>query len=274
MARRKNRIDARLSRLGREGRKALVAYVVAGDPDLDTSVRLALTLERSGVDVIELGVPFSDPLADGVTIQAAASRALSRGITLRKVLQLVARIRKRSEVPLVLMGYYNPILALGEEAFLRRAAEAGVDGVIIPDLPAGERRAFSTLAVRNAIAPIFLVAPNTPDKRIGQIARESRGFIYCVSIKGVTGARSRIPREVGSVVGRIQKYSRIPVMVGFGVSRPEQARWVCSPKGGKADGVVVGSALVRLVEKFGKKKDLLPAVSRFTRSLRSALDHS
>ena len=270
--RNKNRITERLGALKKQGRKALVTYLVAGDPDFGTSARLVTGLARSGVDVVELGVPFSDPLADGVTIQTASARALARGITLGRVLHLVQAIRKTSDVPIALMGYFNPIHSLGEESFFRRAREAGVDGVIVPDLPAGERRAFSSLAYRFGISPIFLVAPNTTEERIIRIARESRGFVYCVSIKGVTGARSRIPREIGTVVERIRRVSRLPVLVGFGVSGPDQARWVCSPRGGKADGVVVGSALVKLVEKHAGRKTLLPEVTRFTRSLRRALD--
>ncbi|MCX5858665.1 MAG: tryptophan synthase subunit alpha [Proteobacteria bacterium] len=266
-----SRIDNCFSQLERSKKKALIVYVTAGDPNLDTTVRIVPELERSGADVVELGIPFSDPLADGTTIQAASTRALKRGTTLKGILSAVEKIRRRSEVPLVLMGYLNPILALGTERFFARAAAAGVDGVIIPDLPAGEMARISQESRRRGIAPIFLVAPNTPKERIRIISRESRGYIYCVSVKGVTGARTKLPRTIGSMVLRVKKFSALPVVVGFGIATPDQARWVCSPSGGKADGVVVGSALVKIIEGNKKGRSLFPSISRFVGSLRKSL---
>ena len=267
-----NRIDQSFSRLKEQKKKALIIYITAGDPDLETTVRIALELEHSGADIIELGIPFSDPLADGATIQAASARALNRGTTLKGILSAVEKIRKRSEVPLVLMGYLNPILALGVERFFARAGTVGVDGVIIPDLPAGEMTRISRESRRREIAPIFLVAPNTPEERIKIIGRESRGYIYCVSVKGVTGARTKLPRTIDSMVLRVRKPSALPVVVGFGISTPDQARWVCSAKGGGADGVVVGSALIKVIEKNTDRRNLFASVSRFVRTLRKSLD--
>jgi len=267
-----NRIDESFSRLGERKKKALITYITAGDPDLEATIRIALELEQCGADIIELGIPFSDPLADGATIQAASARALNRGTTLRGILSAVEKIRRRSEVPLVLMGYLNPILALGAERFFARAGTVGVDGVIIPDLPAGEMTTISKLACHHGVALIFLVAPNTPEERIKMIVRESRGYIYCVSVKGVTGARTKLPRTIGSMVQRVKKSSSLPVVVGFGISRPDQARWVCSPRGGGADGVVVGSALIKVIEKCQGKSSLLPSLSQFVRTLRKSLD--
>ena len=170
------------------------------------------------------------------------------------------------------MGYLNPILALGVERFFARAGAVGVDGVIIPDLPAGEMTRISQESRRREIAPIFLVAPNTPEERIKMIGRESRGYIYCVSVKGVTGARTKLPRTIGTVVQRVKKFSELPVVVGFGISTPDQARWVCSPAGGKADGVVVGSALIKVIEKNKDRRNLLTSLSRFIHSFRRSLD--
>jgi len=267
-----NRIDESFSRLRERKKKALITYITAGDPDLEATIRIALELEQCGADIIELGIPFSDPLADGATIQAASARALNRGTTLKGILSAVEKIRRRSEVPLVLMGYLNPILALGAERFFARAGTVGVDGVIIPDLPAGEMTRISEESRRRDIAPIFLVAPNTPEERTRMIGRESRGYIYCVSVKGVTGARTKLPRTIGSMVLRVKKFSALPVAVGFGISRPDQARWVCSPRGGGADGVVVGSALIKVIEKCQGKSSLLPSLSQFVRTLRKSLD--
>ncbi|MDD5222726.1 MAG: tryptophan synthase subunit alpha [bacterium] len=267
-----NRIDQSFSRLKAQQKKALITYITAGDPDLETTVRITLELEQRGADIIELGIPFSDPLADGATIQAASTRALNRGTTLKAILSAVGKIRRRSQIPLVLMGYLNPILALGSERFFTRAAAAGVDGVIIPDLPAGEMARISRESRRRGIAPIFLVAPNTPEERIKIICRESRGYIYCVSVKGVTGARTKLPRTIGSMVMRVKSFSALPVVVGFGISTPDQARWVCSPAGGKADGVVVGSALVKIIEKSRDRKRMLSALADFTRGLRKSLE--
>ncbi len=246
---------------------ALVTYIMAGDPDLATCIDLALALQDAGADVIEFGVPFSDPIADGPVIQAAGLRALANGTTLSAVLEAVAELRRRGlRIPLVLMGYLNPILRLGYAAFADRAAAAGVDGIIVPDLPADEGAALFAELDRTGVASIQLVAPTSHDDRVRIVSERSRGFLYYVSLTGVTGVRDRLPDDVAERILHVRSLARVPVAVGFGVSSPEMARAL----GSVADGVVVGSAIVQRVAEHGGKA--VTPVREFVAGLRTALD--
>lgn len=246
---------------------ALVTYIMAGDPDLDTSVSLALALQEAGADVLEFGVPFSDPIADGPVIQASGVRALRQGTTLTRVLDAVGDLRARGlTIPVVLMGYANPILKLGFARFASQAAAVGVDGLIVPDLPADEADALDAELARADIAAVQLVAPTTTDDRVRFVAARSKGFLYYVSLTGVTGVRDRLPADVTAQIRRVQDLSPVPVAVGFGVSTPEMARAL----GQVASGVVVGSAIVKLVETHGR--GAVGPVKAFVAQLKRALD--
>ncbi len=236
-----NRIERHFEAARKGGRRSLVVYLCAGDPDLAATERLVPALAAAGADIIELGVPFSDPLADGPTIQAAAERALRSGTTLRGILDLVARVRSRGcDVPLALMGYTNPIVRMGVEAFVARAGEAGVDGLVVPDLPLEESGALGALAAARGVSLVLLAAPTTPPERLGLIGRRTRGFLYFVSVTGVTGARATLPADLPARLDAVRAASAAPVAVGFGIAAPEQARALAE----HADAVVVGSALV------------------------------
>jgi tryptophan synthase alpha chain len=238
------RIDRRFAALSKEGRAALVTFVMAGDPDLATSTAILKSLPRAGADVIELGMPFSDPMADGPTIQAAGLRALQGGQTLRKTLGMVAEFRKSdAETPLVLMGYYNPIYVFGVEAFLREAKTAGVDGLIVVDLPPEEDEELCLPALKAGLNFIRLATPTTDDRRLPAVLANTTGFVYYVSITGITGAAAPDADRVGSAVARLKAHSHLPVAVGFGVKNAASVAAIAA----KADGVVVGSALVEAV---------------------------
>jgi tryptophan synthase alpha chain len=248
-------------------RPALVAYIMAGDPDLDTSAAVALALQDAGADVLELGVPFSDPIADGPIIQAAGLRALEAKTRMADVIALTARLRGQGlTIPVVLMGYVNPLLKFGPARFAVEAAKAGVDGVIVPDLPIDEAGEIDAELERCGVAPVHLVAPTSTDDRVRMIAARSKGFLYYVSLTGVTGIRDRLPDDVTEQIRRVQKLSPVPVGVGFGVSSPEMAKAL----GRAARGVVVGSAIVKLVEQHGRAA--AAPVGEFVRRLRAALD--
>jgi tryptophan synthase alpha chain len=236
-----NRIDKTFSSLKKAGKKAFIPYIMAGDPDLDTTMERILMLEACGADIIELGVPFSDPTADGPTIQRAAERALSAGVTLKKMIGFATDLRKRSTVPLVFMTYYNPVLKYGEESFVADAAAAGVDGLIIPDLPAEEAGTLIKLCRARGISTIFLVAPTSTSDRMKKIAAASRGFIYYVSMTGITGANLSLDSQFNAHIASLREMSDRPVAIGFGISTPEDA----SRMAAVADGVIVGSAIVR-----------------------------
>jgi len=240
------RIGEAFARAARERRAALVVFVESGDPDLATTGRLLPALAAAGADVIELGIPFSDPIADGPVIQRASERGLASGATLPASLALLAGLRKEGlETAVVLFGYANPILAMGEEAFASRAKSAGADGVLVTDLPAEEAKGFSKLLRRTGLDLVSLVAPTSPDERLRKAAGLSRGFLYLVSRTGVTGERTELAEGLASLVGRVKEQApRLPVAVGFGISTPEQAAAVA----GLAEGVVVGSALVSAME--------------------------
>lgn len=236
-----NRIDKAFQKLKTENKKAFIPYIMAGDPSLEKTIDNFKLLDDCGADIIELGVPFSDPLADGPTIQRAAERALIAGVTLRKVIQLVSQIRTFSQVPIVLMTYYNPIFKYGEERFLSDAVQVGVDGIIVPDLPPDEAGSLIELSQRVNLDTIFLIAPTTTEKRLKTIVKASRGFIYYVSITGVTGAKLTLDDTFKEHLDLIKKLTNKPVGVGFGVSTPDEAYTVSR----LADGVIIGSAIVK-----------------------------
>ena len=238
------RIATRLAHCKAEGRPAFVAFLTAGDPSLERTVSAALELEQAGVDVLELGVPFSDPLADGPVIQRSSERALSRGVTLARVLELVREIRKASQLPLVLFSYLNPLLQRGLERVAREAAQAGVDGVLVTDLPPEEGEAWISAARAAEIDTIFLASPTSPDERLRKVAEASRGFVYAISRTGVTGERQALSDDARPLVARLRALTRVPVALGFGISTPEQVKQAAAA----ADAVVVGSALVRFLE--------------------------
>jgi tryptophan synthase alpha chain len=257
-----NRIDNCFARLRSEKRKGFIPYICAGDPTLKKTVELVHALEHSGADLVELGIPFSDPLADGIVNQLAAQRSLETGATVRGVLDCVREIRTRSTIPIVLYTYLNPTLQFGFEKFHGEAASAGVDGLLILDLPPEEDVSKST-----DVLHIRLIAPTTPAERIAAIAKTAKGFLYYISREGVTGARDSIARSLGDRVVELRKYSDLPIAIGFGISNPDQAREVAQV----ADAVVVGSAIVDLIAKHGTKPDLIEKVGAFAAELAEAI---
>jgi tryptophan synthase alpha chain len=262
-----NRIEERFARLRRAGKKAFIVYIGAGDPDLDTTRRLALAFDAAGVDVLELGVPFSDPLADGLVNQLAAQRGLESGTTPPKVLETVAAIRRESQIPIVLYIYFNLVHRAGLEKFIRDAAAAGVDGLLVLDLPPEESDGYEALMQDAGLCPIYLIAPTTPEERVAFIARRGSGFLYYVSREGVTGMQERVAANLAERVARIRAHTNLPVVVGFGISNAEQARWVAR----LADGVVVGSAVVDQIGRFGRAPEGVERVTEFVRSLAAAV---
>jgi tryptophan synthase alpha chain len=262
-----NRIVARFSQLQRQGQKGFILYIGAGDPNLETTRELALAFDRLGVDVLELGVPFSDPLADGLVNQLAAQRGLASGATPRKVLQTVQAIRRDAAIPIVLYIYFNLIHRYGLAAFVREAAQAGVDGLLVLDLPPEEADDYQQLMQQAGLCPIYLVAPTTPDERIARIVKNGAGFIYYVSREGVTGMQDKVAANLTDMVNRIRKHTSLPVAVGFGVSGPKQARLVAEA----ADAVVVGSAVVNQIAQFGGASDITARVSQFVEPLIHAI---
>jgi len=262
-----SRLDACFAALRARGEKALVPFVTAGDPDLETTEALVLALQEAGADAIELGVPFSDPIAEGPTIQRSSERALRAGTSLRKVLRLVASLRERVRVPLVLMGYANNFLAMGEESFAKACQEVGVDGVICVDLPPEEGTAFYDALRARGIDPILLAAPTTTRKRLAMLASETRGFLYFVALTGVTGARSELSATLEAEVSAARAVSDVPVCVGFGVSTAEHAASVAR----FADGVVVGSALVDRIARAASRDDAVASAAAFVAELKRPL---
>ena len=262
-----NRIDAAFARLRAQGRKALIPFLAAGDPSLEVTAALVQEFESRGADLVEIGVPFSDPLADGVVNQRAYQRGLAAGATLGRILDLVAKIRRHSEIPLVLMSYVNPIHRFGLERFPAAAAEAGLDGLILSDCPPEEMDGFLKSLGRVGVHPILLVAPTSPDRRIALISARSRGYIYYVSLRGVTGPRDRLPPDLEAGIRRIRAMTQMPLAVGFGISTPAQAQAVAA----LADAVIVGSALVAQIEVSLGHPDLVTLAGKFLADLRSAV---
>ncbi len=262
-----NRITERFERLKASGRKGFIVYIGAGDPSLDATRQLALAFDKAGVDVLELGVPFSDPLADGLVNQLAAQRGLDAGATPLKVLGAVAEVRKESQLPIVFYIYFNLIHRHGLERFIRDAAEAGVDGLLVLDLPPEESENYETLMRNAGLCAIYLVAPTTPEDRIEQIVKRGSGFIYYVSREGVTGMQEAVAGNLSEMTARIRRHTALPIAVGFGVSNPEQARSVA----GAADAVVVGSAVVNQIATHGAEADLAARVGAYVRGMAEAI---
>ena len=251
------RIDARFAALQAAGKKAFVAYIMAGDPDYETSLEIVKGLPAAGVDVIELGLPFTDPMADGPTIQLAGQRALEAGQTLNKTLELARRFRETdAETPIVLMGYYNPIYSHGVERFLTDAKEAGIDGLIVVDLPPEEDDELCIPAQAAGLNFIRLATPTTDDKRLPKVLQNTSGFVYYVSITGITGAANAVATDVGPEVARIKSATDLPIVVGFGIKTPEASRDIASV----ADGAVVGSAIVDLIGRGKSPAEVLSFV--------------
>ncbi len=263
-----NRIDDTFTKLRASGKKAFVAYVCAGDPSLERTLDIVRVLEDCGVDIIELGLPFSDPLADGIVNQMAAGRALEAGATMAGVMELVRSIRSVSQIPLVLFTYLNPVYAYGFEKFHADATAAGADGVLLLDLPPDEDGLNSELTAAPGLSRIRLIAPTTPPDRMRKLASDSQGFIYYISREGVTGAQQTLASNIASQVTEIKSGGcKVPVCVGFGISTPDQAREVALA----ADGVVVGSAIVRIVEQNGNSPDLAAKLTAFVKPLVDAV---
>jgi tryptophan synthase alpha chain len=260
------KINAMFTRLAARGETALIPYITAGDPDLETSRNLVLAMARQGADLIELGIPFSDPLADGPTIQAACQRALKQGVTLPKILDLVRSLRQDTDIPLVLMGYYNPILSYGLERLGRNAAQAGVDGFIIPDLPGEEARDWHRAACDAGVAPIFLAAPTSGPDRIRKIGALTRGFLYYVSVTGITGARTGLPEDLKTALAQVRSLIKCPLAVGFGIATPAQVAELAP----LVDGIVVGSAIVQKIAS-GQGPSLIKEIGDFVAELKAPL---
>jgi len=262
-----DRIGATFARCRAAGEAALVTYVMAGDPDLATSKAMAVACAEGGADLVEIGIPFSDPIADGPTIQHAAERALASGTTTRDVLAVAAHLRARSDVPIALMGYLNPILSHGVEAFARDCEKAGVDALIVPDLLPEEAVEIAPVLTARGVRTVFLLAPTSGPERIERAAKAASGFLYFVSVTGVTGARKSAPAEIGPMVAAVREKSPVPVVIGFGVSDPEQARALAP----LADGVVVGSAIVQRIAQGGTRAARAARVRKFVASLKRGL---
>ncbi len=263
-----NRIDGVFAVLRKKGKKALIPYVACGDPDIKFTEKLVSVLADSGADMVELGIPYSDPVADGPTIQKASVRALKGGVTLENIFALAGRLRKKVDIPLIIMTYYNPVYVMGAENFVKKAAAAGVDGLIIPDLPLEEAYQLKTLADNNGINLIFLVAPTSTKERIQKISHVARGFIYCVSVAGVTGARQKVSNSLEGFLNRIRTQTSLPLVVGFGISSPDTAQKAAQ----HADGVIVGSALIERIEKnINDSRHALKTASDFIRELKKAI---
>lgn len=262
-----SRIESRFARLRSEGRKGLVVYIGAGDPDLDTTRALALAFDQAGVDVLELGIPFSDPLADGLVNQLAAQRGLDSGTTPGGVLETVKSIRTQSEIPIVLYVYYNLIHRKGLEHFIQSCSEAGVDGLLVLDLPPEESENYEKLMKAKDMSAIYLIAPTTPEDRMELICPRGSGFIYYVSREGVTGMQAKLSDTIGSMTAKIRKHTDLPIAIGFGISNPEQARQAAS----WGDACVVGSAIVHRIAEGGRDPQTVPSTAAFVAELADAV---
>jgi len=262
-----SRLDETFRRLRARGERALVPYFTAGDPSLADTRRLVVEAAHRGADVVELGVPFSDPLADGPVVQRAGTRALAAGASVPRVLETVAALRAETDVPLVLLTYYNPVLAFGLKAFARTSVDAGVDGAIVVDMPPEESEPLASEAAAAGLDLVYMAAPTSTPPRVRLIAKKSRGFIYVVSLTGVTGERQELPADMAAQIGAIRRVTTMPVCVGFGISTPGQVAAV----GRVADGAIVGSAIVRLVEARAGSPSLVDDVGKFIAELKAPL---
>jgi tryptophan synthase alpha chain len=258
-----SRIEAAFSKLKREEKPGLIPFITAGDPDLETTAALLLELANSGATLIELGVPFSDPMADGPVIQRASERALKRGFGLEEIFATVAKVRSKIETPLVLFSYFNPLMQYGIGKFARAARDAGIDGILVTDLTPEESQEFANTLKTNDLDMILLVAPTSTDERLRMITAHASGFVYAVSRAGVTGARENLSHEAELLVARVRKFSSLPVAVGFGISSAEQVAETCR----YADAAVVGSAIVAQIEKLSGSEKLVEEIGQFVRGL-------
>ena len=245
--------------------KAFIAFITCGDPDMETTARIVRAAAENGADLIELGIPFSDPTAEGPVIQEANERALKAGVTTDKVFDLVRDLRRDVTIPMVFMTYANVVFSYGTERFLERCVEAGIQGLILPDIPFEEKAEFGPACKAHGLELVSLIAPTSAD-RIGRIAREAEGFVYCVSSLGVTGVRSEITTDVGAMVRLVKQEKDIPCAIGFGISTPEQAKQMAA----QADGVIVGSAIMKLVAQYGR--DAVPYVADYVRRMKDAIE--
>jgi tryptophan synthase alpha chain len=262
-----NRIVEKFARLKKNGKKGFIVYIGAGDPNLVATRELALAFDKAGVDILELGVPFSDPLADGLVNQLAAQRGLESKTTPPKLLETISAFRQSAQIPIVLYIYFNLIHKVGMEKFISAAAKAGVDGLLVLDLPPEESDNYESLMKKSGLCHIYLVAPTTPEERMEFIVKRGSGFIYYISREGVTGMQSKVASNLASQVAKIRAHTDLPIAVGFGVSNPEQAKLVAQ----NADAVVVGSAVVNQIAEHGKSKDLVKRVGKFVKSLADAV---
>lgn len=247
-----------------ENKKAFIPFITGGDPSLDVTKELLIAMEQAGADLIEIGIPFSDPIAEGVVIQEADERSLAAGTTTDKLFDMVKEVRKTVKIPLVFMTYVNPIFIYGKEKFMKRCVECEMDGIIVPDVPFEERMELLPICEKYGIDLISMIAP-TSDERIHAIAKEAKGFLYCVSSLGVTGVRSEIKTDIGAMVSMVKEVTDIPVAVGFGISTPEQAKKMAS----LSDGSIVGSAIVKIVAQYGK--DSVPKVTEYVKQMKEAV---
>lgn len=247
-----------------ENGKAFIPFITCGDPSLEVTEQIVYAMEEAGADLIELGIPFSDPTAEGPVIQGANVRALSGGVTTDKIFDMVVKIRKNTQIPMVFMTYANVVFSYGADRFLKTASEIGMDGLILPDVPFEEKAEFDTICKKYGIDLISLIAP-TSHERIARIAKEAEGFVYCVSSLGVTGMRSKITTDIGAMVQLVKKEKDIPCAVGFGISTPEQAAKMAA----QADGAIVGSAIVKLCETYGA--DCVPYIEEYVKSMKDAV---
>lgn len=247
-----------------ENKKAFIPFVTGGDPDLETTKNLLIAMEKAGADLIEIGIPFSDPIAEGPVIQEASQRALAAGCTTDKLFDMVKEARQRVKIPMVFMTYINPVYTYGKERFMKRCVECGIDGIIVPDLPYEEKEELSGVCESYGIDLISLIAP-TSHERIAMIAKEAEGFVYCVSSLGVTGMRTNITTDIGAMVKLVKAQKDIPCAVGFGISTPEQAKKMAD----QSDGAIVGSAIVKLCGAYGK--DCVPKVKDYVKEMKDAI---
>ena len=262
-----NRIEEKFAQLKTAGKKSFVVYIGAGDPHLEATRQLALAFDQAGVDILELGVPFSDPLADGLVNQLAAQRGLESGTTPPKLLATIAAIRKDSQIPIVLYIYFNLIHKVGLEKFITDAADAGVDGLLVLDLPPEESDNYEALMKKAGLCHIYLVAPTTPENRMALIVQRGAGFIYYISREGVTGMQTSVATNLAAQIAKIRAHTRLPIAVGFGISNPAQAKAVAA----EADGCVVGSAVVNQIAEYGQSPELVAKVGVFVKSLADAV---
>ena len=258
-----NRIDLKFKELKAANKKAFIAFITAGYPDLSSTERLVLEFDKIGVDIVELGVPFSDPIADGPIIQNASHLALKKGVNLFRILSLVKKLRRKTQIPICLMSYYNPIFCFPANKFIESASRSGVDGIIVPDLPMDEAGDLISISRKFGIKNILFISPTSPKKRVKEVAKKASGFIYYVSLTGVTGSRSVLPSDLKSKILSIKSVTKKPVCVGFGVSSKKQVKEIYS----FADGVIVGSAIIKKVSEYIRDKNLIKKVSNFVREL-------